>query len=96
MAAAACLFAIGVALMAWYSPSAVLAWVLPTVTSTVTPLPILAVDSLVVQRHRPIRSYIHSHAQPNGDTRNSTSPAAYRHIRPSIGIVSLGQRREVD
>jgi len=46
LAIAACLFAIGVALIAWYSPSAVLAWVLPTVTSTVTPLPILAVDSL--------------------------------------------------
>ena len=46
LAAAACLFTIGVTLMAWYSPSAVSAWMLPTVTSTVTPLPVLAVDSL--------------------------------------------------
>jgi lipoprotein-anchoring transpeptidase ErfK/SrfK len=42
---AACVFAIGVALIAWYSPSAVLAWMLPTVTPTVTPVPTLAQNS---------------------------------------------------
>jgi lipoprotein-anchoring transpeptidase ErfK/SrfK len=36
---AACLFAIGVVLIAWYSPATVLAWVLPTATPTVTPTP---------------------------------------------------------
>jgi lipoprotein-anchoring transpeptidase ErfK/SrfK len=36
---AACLFASGVVLVAWYSPATVLAWVLPTATPTVTPMP---------------------------------------------------------
>lgn len=36
---AACLFVSGVVLVAWYSPSAVLAWVLPTATPTITPTP---------------------------------------------------------
>ncbi len=45
LAIAACLFVIGVALIAWYSPSAVLAWVLPTATPTVTLVPTRAQNS---------------------------------------------------
>jgi lipoprotein-anchoring transpeptidase ErfK/SrfK len=39
LALAACLFMVGVALIARYSPTAVLAWVLPTATPTATPVP---------------------------------------------------------
>ncbi len=38
---AVCLFVIGVALVAWYSPARVLAWVLPAPTPTVIPTPTL-------------------------------------------------------
>jgi lipoprotein-anchoring transpeptidase ErfK/SrfK len=46
LAVAACLFVIGVALTAWYSPSAVLAWMLPTATPIPSPLPTLPLNSV--------------------------------------------------
>ena len=39
LAIAACLFVIGMVLIAWYTPSAVLAWMLPTATPTVRSVP---------------------------------------------------------
>ena len=42
---AACVLASGVALIAWYSPSVVLAWMLPTATPTVTPVTTIPVQN---------------------------------------------------
>ncbi len=45
LAIAACLFSIGLALIAWHTPSVVLAWVLPTATPMIRPAPTLAQNS---------------------------------------------------
>ena len=44
LAIAGCLFLVGLALIAWYSPSVVLAWMLPTTTPAMTSLPTLAAN----------------------------------------------------
>ena len=67
---AACLFAIGVALIAWYSPSTVLAWMLPTAT----PVPPLAGNASVVATSPATPTILAT--QPPSPTPTATFPNA--------------------
>lgn len=82
---AACLFMIGVALIAWYSPSVVLAWMLPTAT----PVPPLAQNVPVVTTAS--ATPVFSATQPPSPTQTATfSKTSSRTLTPSLtGVPTL-------
>lgn len=76
---AACLLAIGVALVGWYSPTKVLALVLPTSTPTVTPAPTL------IPTARPTSTPTHTpNPSPTTTATHTATPTISSTLIPSL------------